>query len=753
MSEVDNLLKLYNDRIEAVRQSNSELRTKINKISTSSYYGGVPDVNANRGDKSDVFAFPYNWAKTCKELSNSFYLSSILDFFRTTFNTFNYYIQPPKGNYKLTDKIQTFLDKQFSNVGGLNRILVNLGYEALKYGFTYFTSKTENKSGSPYGFNTTLVNLKDIKFYDVALTNKFIFSDDDVDEVIGVRLFSANKETANFGNDFVLDEILKGNLIQGTNITIPFEQSLGAIITYGNNYGDPIGKPFLYSTYTVNQVLEAIDNSFFKNLDNIGEHSFNFVPFTEISSDERQAVYNQVQDFIRQKGGVFISQYGKLEKIESLDAREWYEFRDALLSMIYKSKGLDVKALGLNRGATKNLAELTQTDTVLMSADIMKDFIFQLNRTFMRWFFDANFKYERLNGLCDYFTIEMEVPDKSLNQTQGNTVEMSAIRDENNANTKKLITTDNASQYTVYSDKGKPTYQVTSVKPKSFIKGQAEGNVEYIVNTSYLDNILTSSSDDLFKELYAEGKSNIANYDFIKAMIQNKKNTPAIFTKDSEDRLRLTLEDNVNKMLDVKANEILYGFKKTNMNEFADITGMSVNEWKQKELNKFMNKSGNRLVKNVIAKAEAKIKDDIRFYTDGADTTDLDNSIKQIIESDLYDYKMDNLQKISDRETINMFQDVSRLANDDVGRKANVVLIRVAVLESACDVCKPKAGRTFIKNESGQWFNPNYPYEPLPDKDCLGKKQNCNCYYVIADKDYIDTLDFANSQKQLLQGV
>lgn len=753
MSKIDSILKDYNKKIADLQASNREIRSKLNRVNTVSYGGGVPDVSANRGDLGDAFAFPYMWAKTCKEMSNSLYLSPILDFFRMTFNTFNYTLKPAQGNYKLTTQIEDFLNKQFDNIGGLNRFLVNLAYGALVYGFNYFTMKTEAKKAIEYGFKTTLEHLRDVKFYDVALTNKFIFSDDDVDDVIGVSFFSANKETAYFGNDFVLDEIINGKTIQGENITIPFEKALGGIITYGNNYGDPLGKPFLYSTYMINQVLEAMDNSFYKNLDCIGEHSFNFVPLKAegLSDNERNEVYKEVQQFIQDKGGVFISRYGKIEKIESIDATEWYSFRDGVLSTIYKSKGLDVKALGLNRGATRNLAELSQTDTVLMCADMMRDFIFQVNRGFMRWYFDCNFKYERLNGLCDYFTIEVEVPDKELNQTQSN-VELSAINNISNANTKKLVSNGGNSQYSVYASNGKVTSQVTSLNVDRFIKSKAEGNLEYIISTTYLNDVLNNSSNELYKDLISEAKDNIRDVDFLEALLKNKKNVPAIFSKESEKKIRDTLEYNINKMLDVKVNEILYGFKKSGVRDFADIVGMSAEEWKQKELKKIMNKSGNRLVKNVISKAETQIKKDLEFYTDSVDTSDIDTAVRDV-QDELYNYKMDNLQKIADRETINMFQDVSKQANTDVSKKSDVVLIRVAVLESACDVCKPKAGRTFIKDSNGNWYNENYAYEELPDKNCLGKKQNCNCYYVIADKNYIDTLDFANSQKAMLQGV
>ena len=175
--------------------------------------------------------------------------------------------------------------------------------------------------------------------------------------------------------------------------------------SYGGIDGNIIGKPFLYSAYSLWKVLEAMDNSFSCNLKNIGEHSFNFISNTELNDSKRKEVEREIRNFINNGGGIFISKYGKIEKIESIDANEWYNFGDSMLSTLFKNKGVDIKALGLNKGATKNLAELTQSNAVLIASDIISGIINYINDSFMKRYFDLNFKNIRILGECDYFKI------------------------------------------------------------------------------------------------------------------------------------------------------------------------------------------------------------------------------------------------------------------------------------------------------------------------------------------------------------
>ena len=85
-----------------------------------------------------------------------------------------------------------------------------------------------------------------------------------------------------------------------------------------------------------------------------------------------------------------------------------------MLSTIFKNKGVDIKALGLNKGATKNLADVTQANSILIASDIVSDIINSINNTFIKRYFDLNFKHLRLTDDCDYFRISYNIENTSL---------------------------------------------------------------------------------------------------------------------------------------------------------------------------------------------------------------------------------------------------------------------------------------------------------------------------------------------------
>lgn len=252
----------------------------------------------------------------------------------------------------------------------------------------FFTPKLEVLSAKNYGFKGKLDGLRGFKFYDVSSINSFNFSKEDIDEIESISVINKNNSTV-------------------TNIN--FDLAIAGYSTYGDITGDVIGKPFLYSAYSLWQVIESMDNSFNRNLKNIGEHSFNFVSNCELNDSKRKEVEREIRNFVNNGGGIFISKYGKIEKIESIDANEWYSFRDSMLSTLFKNKGVDIKALGLNKGATKNLADLTQANALLMASDIVEGIINNINDSFMKRYFDLNFKSLRLLGECDYFRIKHSI--------------------------------------------------------------------------------------------------------------------------------------------------------------------------------------------------------------------------------------------------------------------------------------------------------------------------------------------------------
>lgn len=427
---VEQIIENYNNELNKKNREIELLNDKLAEISTVSYSAGTPQVKYNRGDESNDFAFPVKWAQTCKKMETSIYLEPVLQFYKTTFNTFDYQIEMPEEaeENEAVFLAYEFINKQFERAGGLKNLIVNIAYNTLVYGFAFFTPKLEIISGQKYNLKGKLDGLKGFKYYDPTQIYNFVFKETDADELQAITILTSPKvlggtqDTKGYMLEDYYNQWAKGNFENAKFIKIDFDLMLGGYATYGNITGDVIGRPFLYSAYPLWQVLESMDNSFNRNLSNIGEHSFNFVSTSSepISDTDRSEIKRELQEWVNKKGGIFLSKYGKVEKIECIDANEWWQFRDSMLSTLFKNKGLDIKALGLNRGATKDLASYAQTDSVLMANDIMENIIMSINNTFMKRYFDLNFKELRIYGDCDYFKIKHSLPEAQQKNQNGN---------------------------------------------------------------------------------------------------------------------------------------------------------------------------------------------------------------------------------------------------------------------------------------------------------------------------------------------
>ena len=380
-STIEKIIENYNEQIKNKTLQIEKLNDELNTISTHYNTTTISDIDKD-------FSFPHKWAITCKNMANSIYLEPILQYYRAIFNSFDYFFEKPE-NYEENEKVKNaydFFNSQFKRIGGLKKLIVNITYETLIYGFSFFTPKLEIISGRSFGFKGRLDGLRGVKFYNPKSILQFNFDEIDSDELKSISILNNEKVT-----------------------NIDLDLAIAGYTSYGRNSDNILGQPFLYSAYSLWKVLESMDSSFTKNLNNIGEHSFNFIALSELNDSKRKEVEREIRNFISQGGGVFISKYGKLEKIESIDANEWYNFRDSMLSTIFKNKGVDIKALGLNKGATKNLADVTQANSLLIASDIVSDIINNINDTFIRRYFDLNFKHLRLTDECDYFRVSYNI--------------------------------------------------------------------------------------------------------------------------------------------------------------------------------------------------------------------------------------------------------------------------------------------------------------------------------------------------------
>lgn len=765
--KLEQIIEHYNNELARKQILIEELNEELNTISTVSYNSGIPNPKINRGDEGEDFDFPIRWGITCKRMEKSIYLEPILSFFKGIFNTFDYYIEKPVDyETNMSSKlVYDFFTEQFKRAGGLKRLIVDIAYNTLVYGFSFFTPKLEIINGNKYSFKGKLDGLRGFKYYDPTLIYSFIFKEDDSDELQAIKIYTQPKKlgcgninTNKNTDDYLYEEYLNNLIInkQQKLINIDFDLALAGYCTYGNNFGDPLGKPFLYSAYPLWKVLENMDNSFNRNLVNVGEHSFNFIPHnaaTEINNDLRSQIKKEIQEWVRKGGGVFISQYGKIEKIECIDANEWYNFRDGMLSTLFKNKNVDIKSVGLNRGATRNIAELSQTDSIIAAKELIDNFIYQLNNNFMKKFFDLNFKSLRAAGNCDYLniacTLSVSEQQNQYNNSQ-QTVSMSAIRKDDNTKEVNSSLTDNQGNtisQSVQYDNGKSISTKTAIPMSTFIKQAPDDITKFIIDTTDLDKILVRSSDELNAYLLEYVKNAMVNEDLIKKSLTKPQSfvRGSLLNKNQKisllNQIQELLKSDAYSFFQYKAGEILRGTGGLN---WKDLFGISLEEWIDKNVKYFLKNKITTITEELAAETEKIAMDNLFKFARGYNS-DIDiEKAKSFVLDNIFNWKGKQLQDIVDSKTIYTFQEVSNIANESASEKIDgMAKIRTGVLETMCSHCQKYFGVLYKKDSKGNWYNIDHDYVELPDNNCIGAKygNKCRCYYVTVGENVLDVIN------------
>lgn len=769
--KLERIIEHYNNELARKQVLIEELNEELNTISTVSYNSGIPNPKINRGDEGEDFDFPIRWGITCKRMEKSIYLEPILSFFKGIFNTFDYYIEKPKdyATNMNSQLVYDFFTEQFKRAGELKQLIVNIAYNTLVYGFSFFTPKLEIINANKYGFKGKLDGLRGFKYYDPTLIYSFIFKEDDSDELQSIKMYTqpkqlgcGNIDTNKNTDDYLYEEYLN-NLItnkQQKLINIDFDLALAGYCTYGNNFGDPLGKPFLYSAYPLWKVLENMDNSFNRNLVNVGEHSFNFVPHNssaEINSDLRSQIKKEIQEWVRKGGGVFISQYGKIEKIECIDANEWYNFRDGMISTLFKNKNVDIKSVGLNRGATRNIAELSQTDSIIAAKELIDNFIYQLNNNFMKKFFDLNFKSLRVAGNCDYLNIACTLPvseqQNQYNNSQRNVL-MSAIRKDDDTKEVNSSITDNqgntVSQSVQYDNQGNAIGLQTAIPLSKFVKRSLTGAESFIINADELERVLVRTSSELSNYLQEFVRNAMNNDDLIKKALEKPQAfvRGSLLNKQQKEELlntiQYTIENSLTDFFNYKANEIVNGVQQN----FSDIFGVTINEWVDKLSKQYTKNYMKTITEDLSAKIEKIALENIFNFTRGYNK---DIDIKQatdLVKKKIFNFKGKNINTEADNTTVSVFQKVSDIANNNAKENVDdLAILRSGVLETMCSHCQKYFGTLYRKDSQGNYYNVDREYIELPDKDCLGGADRCKCYYVPVSEGVLGVINNLLTQK------
>ena len=742
-SKIESVIERYEEEKARLSEEIHRLNYEVNRMSTSAYPAGIPDLRYNRGDEGDAFSFPINWATTAKQMSKSPYLEPILSYYRALFNSFNYKISLPdeyKNNEKLL-MIHQFLEDGFNRAGGLKRFIVEIAYQTLIFGFSFYTSKLAVTSGEKYGFKGKLDILDGIKFYDPTKLYSFTFNEDDSDELQSVDIFTSQKVLGGKSTELYADYL---NRIKSQEkidlITIDFDALVGGYCSYDTIPGDPIGKSFLYSLYPDWLILENMNNSFNRNLSNIGEHSFNIIPHpgADLSdSTARETTKRELREFINSnKGGVFIGSYGTIQKIEGIDANEWYNYRTAMVSDIYKAKGLDIKSLGLNRGATRDLAEINQSDSVVTALDLIDNFIRQINSQFIKRLFDLNFKEYRLLGI--------EPPKVEVSYLEEKAEQVVNTEKETLSAVKTTTILSDGSKQVELTDGKNVVKKTTAIPLNKFVKRELDGIESYVIDTTELENILVRSSNDMNTFLQTFVRQALQDDKLIEKAIKHPSSfiRGKLLSNEQRQELIRVLEAYIRSDLiefyGYKAKEIARGLGTT---ELTSIFNKSVNEWVEDQVKFFMKNKVHKLTDDIAANVEKKAVDLLFNNSRGLEEADIQLA-KDFVKSKLMDVKGKSIESFVDNETVTIFQEVNNDANEYIKNKTDgVVILRSGVLENMCSHCQKYFGVMYTQDSEGNWYNADYPYISLPDKDCKGGASNCKCYYTTISENVLNVLN------------
>lgn len=727
-----NYERLREEDLEVIRKLSNELES----ISTSNYAGGIPNSSYNRGDEGGAFSFPLKWAFTCKRMASSTYLSPVLDFYKAVFDSLEYTISFTAGTQtcgsdiadnKESEYIKKFVERQFKKAGGLKEFCSNVAVNVLTYGFYFFTPKLEVVDGSYYGIKGRLDGLYDFKFYDPTGLYNFTFDEKDTDKLSAISILTAPKKvgTVEIGNksqlgftetDILYSLITNEKSIPVNVVNIDVKSSIMGYATYGDITGNPIGKPFLYNVYSLWKIIDSMDISFNKNLENIGEHSFNFISSKTdgLDDSEIKEVEKDVRKYIKGKGGVFISKYGKIEKIEGIDGKKWNEIRDGIIATIWKSKGVDVKALGLTRGATKDLATMLQSDSVMVACSLMKDILRQINKTFLKNYFELNFKKQINTGIVDYPEIIITLPESTQNENSPQPQNLSAIEIN-----------------TVKQSNNKTTFNILKSEPEGIEK-------EIIIDSKHLDDFLSSKIDELASELGIILKPKMK--EAIKKIVENPRKPfnvwgmfdKAQFEKDIKEALIRIVKDSAIE----EALYIASAFKLGNTT-FEEQMKTDVYTFASNTADKYIKSNAFKdILSASMLDVEALVKDYAVKQNSSFVLTDKSQT-NQIIKN--LHHRVDNLKgrdfyDLAKNTALKTFTNVSDFENREAVNKVdNYAVLRSGILEGQCEYCSSRMGDIYRDNGNGDLVNDRGEVLTLPDPKCRGTLggNTCRCFSIL----------------------
>lgn len=699
--------------LESEIQKNKDIQAYYNNIkdiSGKNIAGGIPNESYNSSDITGAFSFPSQFAITCKLMDNSSVCSNILDHYSSTISAFKWdltYKDKELLNDSAHQEVLELLKNQFESMGGIQYFISLAIREFMKFGLVLFTPVLEFKYITFQNKKMYIPNIIDLKTLDPQGIQGFFSSENNNNKVVAVRYISMPKALY----DPETEQVLSG---QSSSSIIDFNKSLSCLCSL-NGREDPLGVPFLKDVWGQWRVLSNIDTSVNSNMISVGEHSYQFVPNQSFfdNINEIASVNNAINTFISNGGGVFVSPYGTLEKIGSIDLSKIFEYQEKASAEISRRKGMNIQNLGQSVGASANIAETAQADSITRGMYIANQFAYQFSVNFIKQYIDNTFKIHFLAN--------------RLRETPVLTFEAFDIKDE-------LVTGIKEESLSIIDINKVATTIQTDDHKKTWIKGNLNNNESVVINTNELDQVLKDSQEKFEQFYLKEMKMYLNDTDRINRAIKDPNSVVNTRTLDRKQ------EEQFNSELNAILFGVVYSYF---LEESKRYERALLVQGKTFEQTFNMNKEAfsSRETQKLLKKKEIK---DFKRTQLASFINELDNTISNEVrrlgglisenETQAFIQMQEDLSNIKGREfkalaplsTMILFDFVNKKMIDST-KKDGMTLIRSGILEKQCEHCSKYMGAEYVYN--GFEYSGALEYRNLPDSGCYGGDR-CRCFYV-----------------------
>ena len=693
--------------------------------SSKNYAGGIPNQAYNSGDLGVSFGFPKNFAETVKIMDNTSIPREILDYYTSLITAYDWTI-----SYKDDDlnkdiahkELSDFVMTQFECIGGIRSFINTSIRQFMKYGFVIMTPilKLKKHKFSFQDESKLIPYIESFKFWDPIGVYRFYSEENDNQKCAGVQYLSMPR--------LVIDENGNESTTNSQMINITNENSLMGFASLDNEGGDFMGTSILKDIYGEWRVLNNLTSTVNQQLITFGEHSYQFVPHAGIDYAQinMETIQIEISLLLDNGGGVYYSQYGTLQKIESMDLTKYVTYQSELSREISSRKGLGIDALSQSSGASRNLAEFAQVNSNMRGSSIATQFALQISESFVKRYIES------IESLIGVMSVIKDTPSITFNIKEANevTTEETKIEEVKPQELSSVIFNENA--------------LVLQNRNKTYIKGKTNEYDEYVINTEELDDVLLNTESAISSFYVQEMQRYLTNPKTIEKLVEKPNDiiNKQTLTREEQDRFKQSLNGilyvSVGSFLQEEVNRLSKAYAidgktfKQGMgideNIFIEKTrrtlmkSQEIKDYTESQLANFSNELDNTLIKQRQFVASTLTTDKAQGYSS--------------LTRDLADVKGVNFEKLAPLGTLTLMHIVNQAFISKT--KKDFTLVRSGVLEHQCRNCEPFMGATY-EWDGNKWVG-DLPYKNLPDPDCLGK-DNCRCFYVQVPLKQIEAMN------------